>query len=627
MPPRGRTSSRSRNRSTSRANRGAASRRARSAARARSRAAAARRRDAARPSVRRSRAASTARSSRSGARTGSGASTAAARRRDAARPSVRRSRAASAAAARRDAARPSVRRSRAAASAAARRRDAARPSVVRARNAARQRTALSRSAGERGRGAPTKAQAAVRNRMIRANQTPARTSTASLSERRNAASAKLARQRLQTLAADRRRRQRQATGQANQRAGMYRNISSGRGRSNKTSPSTAAANQQAAQSLLSAGYRNLAGDKNRSTLGQQFMSGIRNLMRGETLSGTAVPPRRKSSCPTPDMRILMADGSLKVAGDLQVGDTVRAAHEDTLEWGDHKVTHKEIVEDEIVSLKFENSSIKCSPTHKVYLSNDSKWVEVQDLKEGDVVKTQDGDDTFISLEKIDSGDVVVLTVEDAHTYVAEGILSHNKSPRRKGGGEDDSFTDDSFTDEIIEDEVIEEELPILPVRPQFPGMGGGLGGFGYSPALMAYESQQGAGQVPYYMAAARNAMTPNMSPAFMHASRNYDILGGMQRTRARPIEMMSARERAEIMNMGSNFNVPNYNSPYPQSPGQSQFDYFRNMVSSGGESEPTFRDVSIGPGKGAARPMSQDQARAMGSGLGSLMRSGMMGMF
>ena len=56
--------------------------------------------------------------------------------------------------------------------------------------------------------------------------------------------------------------------------------------------------------------------------------------------------------------------------------------------------------------------------------------------------------------------------------------------------------------------------------------------------------------------------TPNMSPAFMHAARNYDILGGMQRTRASPMEMMSARERAEIMNMGSNFNVPNYNSPY-----------------------------------------------------------------
>jgi len=596
MPPRSRsgrrTSSRSRNynRSTSRANRGAASRRARSAARARSRASAARRRDAARPSVR----AAARRSSSSRGNRGAASRTARA---------AARSRSASRAASRRDAARPSVVRSR-------------------------QRTALSRSAGERGRGASTsqsqgrsaaaanqarqrarslgsrrraaaaaarrrdanrpsvrRARTAAANRMMSANQTPARTSTASLSERRNAASAKLARQRAQTLAADRRRRQRQASGQADQR----------RRASASAAARNAAANKQAAQSLLSAGYRNVKGDKNKSTLGQQFMSGIRNLMRGETgfvfpgsgKSGTAVPPQPRTSCPTPDMRILMADGSLKVAGDLQVGDIVRTAHENTLEWGDHKVTHKDIVEDEVVSLKFENSSIKCSPTHKVYLSNDSKWVEVQDLKEGDVVKTEDSYDTFVSLEKIDSGEVVVLTVEGAHTYIAEGILSHNKRPRPPE-------IVDPFRP-IIEEEEEEEELPLLPVRPrfpQYPGMYGGIGAFGYNPALMAFESQQGAGQVPYYMAAARNAQTPNMSPAFMHAARNYDILGGMQRTAPRPMEMMSAAERAQIAGM-SNFSTPNYNSPYDQ------FNFFSNMVGGGG-------------GKGMGRPMPQ-----MGSGLGA----------
>jgi hypothetical protein len=136
---------------------------------------------------------------------------------------------------------------------------------------------------------------------------------------------------------------------------------------------------------------------------------------------------------------------------------------------------------------------------------------------------------------------------------------------------------------------------------------------------MRYESQQGAGQVPYYMAAARNAQTPNMSPAFMHAARNYDILGGSQRTAPRPIEMMSARERAEIMNMGSNFNTPNYNSPYQPSP-RSEFDYFRQMVGDQPQS-------AMGSGgKGAGRPpMSQEQTRAMGSGLASLMSSGMFG--
>jgi hypothetical protein len=317
-----------------------------------------------------------------------------------------------------------------------------------------------------------------------------------LSERRLAAQANIARREAQRLGNQRRRASASAAAR------------------------NAAANKQAAQSLLGAGYRNVAGDKNRSTLGQQFMSGIRNLMRGEL--GFVIPgsggPRKPS---------------------------------------------------------------------------------VDDFK--------------------------------------------RRRKRRKGGGED-QVVPPRPTEEVDPDrrptdmppEIIEDYYDRFPTGPQYPGMGGGLGGFGYSPALMAYESQQGAGQVPYYMAAARNAMTPNMSPAFMHAARNYDILGGMQRTRARPIEMMSARERAEIMNMGSNFNVPNYNSPYPQSSGQSQFDYFKNMVrdSATPVTQPHVdrnmfptSGIPTGPGKGAARPLSQDQAKAMGTGIASLMGSGMMGMF
>ena len=108
------------------------------------------------------------------------------------------------------------------------------------------------------------------------------------------------------------------------------------------------------------------------------------------------------------------------------------------------------------------------------------------------------------------------------------------------------------------------------------------------------------------MAAARNAQTPNMSPAFMYAAKNYDILGGSQRTAPRPMEMMSAAERAQIAGM-SNFSTPNYNSPYDQ------FNFFSNMVGGGG------------PGKGAPRPMPQDQSRAVASGIASLMNSGMFG--
>jgi hypothetical protein len=68
-------------------------------------------------------------------------------------------------------------------------------------------------------------------------------------------------------------------------------------------------------------------------------------------------------------------------------------------------------------------------------------------------------------------------------------------------------------------------------------------------ALNIFESQQGAGQVPYYMAAARNQYNPNMSPAFQYAAQNYDVLGGSQRIAPRPMEMMSVAERQRINDM------------------------------------------------------------------------------
>jgi hypothetical protein len=241
---------------------------------------------------------------------------------------------------------------------------------------------------------------------------------------------------------------------------------------NRTSASTAAANQQAAQSLLGAGYRNVKGDKNKSTIFQQIMSGIRNTLGGEGLPG------------------------------------------------DNPLTAKPV--------------------------------------------TTDGPSTRLPPPQRDP----------------------EVDPFRPPPDIGDPFRPPVYP-------------PVMPPQfPQYPGYGGGMmggiGAFGYNPALMAFESQQGAGQVPYYMAAARNAQTPNMSPAFMHAARNYDILGGSQRTAPRPMEMMSAAERAQIAGM-SNFSTPNYNSPYDQ------FNFFSNMVGGGG-----------GGGKGMGRPAPQ-----MAGGLGA----------
>ena len=68
-------------------------------------------------------------------------------------------------------------------------------------------------------------------------------------------------------------------------------------------------------------------------------------------------------------------------------------------------------------------------------------------------------------------------------------------------------------------------------------------------ALDVFESQRGAGQMPYYMAAAAQSQDPDMSPAFQYAAQNYATLGGSQRLGPRPMEMMSVAERRQINDM------------------------------------------------------------------------------
>ena len=117
----------------------------------------------------------------------------------------------------------------------------------------------------------------------------------------------------------------------------------------------------------------------------------------------------------------MSDDTQKRAGDLVVGDLVKTNHEKSLELGNYEVEYVNIVEDvEKIKLTFEDSDIVCSLTHKFYVNND--WKKAKDMVIGDVVSNK----KLISIEKVEDGDVVHITVKDAHTYICEGLLSHNK---------------------------------------------------------------------------------------------------------------------------------------------------------------------------------------------------------
>ena len=128
-----------------------------------------------------------------------------------------------------------------------------------------------------------------------------------------------------------------------------------------------------------------------------------------------------AGCPDPKMLILMANGSQKKAGDLMVGDLIKTNHEKDMKLGEYKVEYINVLNDkQKAKFTFEESEIICSLSHKFYVDND--WKKAYDMVIGDEVSGQ----KLISIENVEDGDVVHITVEDAHTYICEGLLSHNK---------------------------------------------------------------------------------------------------------------------------------------------------------------------------------------------------------
>ena len=159
-------------------------------------------------------------------------------------------------------------------------------------------------------------------------------------------------------------------------------------------------------------YRNIRNQYSRSNQQSIPRGGVRRRPSG---------PRIPGGCPDPNMHILMSDGSQKKAGDLQVGDLIKTNHEETLKLGEYKVEYVNILENvEKIKFTFDESVIICSSTHKFYV-NDS-WKEAKDMVIDDVVSGK----KLLAIENVEDGNVVHITVEDAHTYICEGLLSHNK---------------------------------------------------------------------------------------------------------------------------------------------------------------------------------------------------------
>jgi hypothetical protein len=111
-------------------------------------------------------------------------------------------------------------------------------------------------------------------------------------------------------------------------------------------------------------------------------------------------------CVTIDTPILLADGSEKRAGELVVGDSLLTQHERTMEWGEYPVSRVEFVSAEVWTATIDGKTLRATPEHRVW--HDGAWL------------------TMEQLGKPDGRDVVAkITTLYAHTYMSNGILSHN----------------------------------------------------------------------------------------------------------------------------------------------------------------------------------------------------------
>jgi len=137
---------------------------------------------------------------------------------------------------------------------------------------------------------------------------------------------------------------------------------------------------------------------------------------------TGTPDRK--ACPSPEMLVTLADGTKKPAGELKEGDFVKTQHENTLEWGIYPVIYKEILPSvKRLKIVFDGTEFIGSYNHKFFISVDN-WKKAEDLKVGDIVSGF----AVKSIEQYEEGPVVFITINDAHSYICQDLLSHNKTP-------------------------------------------------------------------------------------------------------------------------------------------------------------------------------------------------------
>jgi len=132
-------------------------------------------------------------------------------------------------------------------------------------------------------------------------------------------------------------------------------------------------------------------------------------------------------CVDPDVHILLADRSTVRAGDLKVGDMLHTLHDETFVYGDFPVEYVNVLQRPKVEALFDDGQkIIVSITHK-FLTADNKWEKISDIEIGTSIRGfEDVTKKLVSITDVGTGPVIEMVVTDAHTYISEGLVSHNK---------------------------------------------------------------------------------------------------------------------------------------------------------------------------------------------------------
>lgn len=128
-------------------------------------------------------------------------------------------------------------------------------------------------------------------------------------------------------------------------------------------------------------------------------------------------------CPAPEMKILLDDRSEIFAGDIKPGMLVWTRHEITNEMGAYTVAKVEFMHDQRWIVKFADGR-EFIGTYNHRMLTPAGWMQIDNMTENQVVLGEPNG-VVVSSTPLDFGPVVKIMIDDAHTYICQGLFNHN----------------------------------------------------------------------------------------------------------------------------------------------------------------------------------------------------------